>query len=110
MLGLERVVEPLGDFVGVEGTPQPVGHIGGADAASVFLLQGELQRIELLAQPLGVVAWAPCVLAQAVRSTGFALHPLPDLRARGVVGEDDEVLALLARECGLDGASPRAVG
>ncbi len=109
VLGLERIVEPLGDFVGVEGAPQPVGHIGGADAAGVFLFQGELQRIELLSQSLRVIAGPPCVFAQAVRSSGFALHPLPDLRARGVVGEDDEMLALLARERRLDRASPRAV-
>jgi hypothetical protein len=50
------------------------------------------------------------VFADAVGFAGFALDPLPDLRAARLVEEDQQVLELTARQLALDPAAAISVG
>ena len=92
VLGLESLVELLGDFFYIEGFQSP----GDAGQSEDFLLfQREDKAVQLLEEQLARLRRGVMIGANRRGLTRLLANPLPDLPAVRLVGEDDQVLEVI---------------
>ncbi len=92
MLLLEAVVELLGDFLDVKGSPHPARDIN--DSQAIFFVQHEDELLQFLDQCFArLVPLRVDMVTKSVRLARLAFHPLPVEGISVVGGVDDDVFA-----------------